>query len=371
MASSRSGFGPFELDSTSFSLLRDGKPVAIGQRGFRLLEALLAADGATVSKARLLESGWHGAIVEDGNLSVQIAALRKALGVRSDGREWIITVPRTGYRLLAAPPEAAPGTTSPIPSVAVLPFQNLSGDPGQDYFADGVVEDIITALSRFRSFAVIARNSSFAYRDRAMDVRAVARELGVRYVLEGSVRRAGTRLRIAAQLIDAEPGTQLWGQNFEGTIEDVFDVQDRITESVVAIVEPHIRQAEIERSRRERPGSMAAYDLHLRALPKLFSVRADDNAEAVGIFRSALALEPDSGLLLIRAAFALMTRRAMGWDPLGPDDLEQVTQMTRRALSLSPDDGEVLARIRRIVGPDGKIYAHGTTTCLVFEIPAK
>ena len=144
----------------------------------------------------------------------------------------------------------------------MLPFQNMSSDPEQEYFADGVVEDLITALSRFKSFAVIARNSSFVYKGRSIDVRQVAKELGVRYVLEGSVRRAGSRLRITAQLVDGATGAHLWANKFDGAVEDIFDVQDEITEGVVAVVEPQIQQAEIKRSRRERPESLAAYDLY-------------------------------------------------------------------------------------------------------------
>ena len=183
-----------------------------------------------------------------------------------------MTVPRVGYRF-AGEAEAtmlgdapAPRSEPVAPSLAVMPFQNLSGNPEQDYFADGVVEDIITALSRFTSFAVIARNSSFVYKGRGVDVRQVANELGVRYVLEGSVRRAGDRLRITAQLVDGVTGAHLWARNFDGALEDMFDFQDRITESVATLVEPRIQAAEIERSRRERPGSMATYDIYLRAL---------------------------------------------------------------------------------------------------------
>jgi TolB-like protein len=179
------------------------------------------------------------------------------------------------------------------PSLAVLPFQNISGDVEQDYFADGVVEDIITALSRFKSFAVVARNSSFIYKGRAVDVRQVAKELGVRYVLEGSVRRAGNRLRITAQLVEAAGGAHLWADRFDGAVEDIFDVQDRITESVVGVVEPQIRRAEIQRSRRKRPESLDAYDLYLRALSKLYTSLPDENAEAYSQMVQALALEPN------------------------------------------------------------------------------
>lgn len=207
MVEPRHSFGPFVLDAGRGLLQRDGKSVAIGQRGRALLEALLDAEGGTVTKADLMDRAWPGTIVEEGNLTVQIAALRKSLGTAPDGQEWIATVPRQGYRLIrpASAAREADAVLSAKPALAVLPFANLSGDPDQDWFADGVVEDIITALSRFRSFAAIARNSSFVYKGRAVDIRQVAKELGVRYVLEGSVRRAGDRLRITAQLVEAGP----------------------------------------------------------------------------------------------------------------------------------------------------------------------
>jgi TolB-like protein len=254
MTHARCSFGPFVLDPVCGQLQRNGKSVALGRRGLALLEALFDAEGRIVSKSDLMERGWPGSIVEEGNLTVQIAALRKALGQTPEGQEWIVTVPRVGYRLVR-PGAAMKETEAPFPVLAVLPFSNLGGDPEQDYFADGVVDDVITALSRFRSFSVIARNSTFAYKGRNVDVRQVAKELGVRYVLEGSIRRAGNQLRITAQLIDGGSGAHLWAQNFDGALDDVFNFQDRITENVATVVEPHIKAAEIERSRRERPGS--------------------------------------------------------------------------------------------------------------------
>ena len=209
-------------------------------------------------------------------------------------------MPRVGYRL-ALP---APATTEPaavIPSLAVLPFANLGGDPEQDWFSDGIVDDIITALSRFRSFAVVARTSSFVYKGRAADVRQVARELGVRYVLEGSVRRAGDQLRITAQLVDGGTGAHLWAEHFDGALSDVFAFQDRITADVAMIVGPQIQMAEIERSRRERPGSIAAYDVYLQAVPLINKQTARENAEAYALLTRALALEPDNALLLAHA----------------------------------------------------------------------
>jgi len=188
MVEPRHTFGPFVLDVGCGLLQRSGKSVAIGQRGLALLQVLLEADGGVVSKAVLMERGWPDTIVEEGNLTVQIAALRKSLGPSPDGREWIATVPRVGYRLVRPIDGSANVALSVTPALAVLPFANLSGVAEQDYFSEGVVDDIITALSRFKSFAVMARNSSFVFNDRAVDVRRVANELGVRYVLEGSVR---------------------------------------------------------------------------------------------------------------------------------------------------------------------------------------
>jgi adenylate cyclase len=178
------------------------------------------------------------------------------------------------------------------PSIAVLPFQNMSGDPEQEYFVDGMVEEIITALSRIRWLFVIARNSTFIYKGRAVDVKQVGRELGVRYVLEGSVRKAAGRVRITAQLIDAETGAHLWADRFDGSLEDVFDLQDKVAISVVGVIEPTLRQAEIERSRRKRPDSLDAYDLYLHALPFAFTAMPEDADKALALLDEAIGLEP-------------------------------------------------------------------------------
>jgi TolB-like protein/tetratricopeptide (TPR) repeat protein len=179
------------------------------------------------------------------------------------------------------------------PSIAVLPFQNMSGDPEQDYFADGMVEDIVTGLSRIKWLFVIARNSSFVYRGKAVDVRQVGRELGVRYVLEGAVRKAGSRVRITAQLVEAETGAHLWADKFDGGVDDVFELQDQITDRVVGIVEPSVRKSEIERSRRKHPENLDAYDLYLRALPHFTALSTANAPIAAGFLRGVLALDPD------------------------------------------------------------------------------
>jgi len=225
----------------------------------------------------------------------------------------------------------------------VLPFDNMGGDSEEEYFADGVVEDIITALSRFKDFAVIARNSSFVYKGRAVDVRQVARELGVRYLLEGSVRRAGQRLRITAQLIDATTGAHLWADKFDGTLEDVFDFQDRITGTVASIVEPAIRWAEIERSRRERPDSVEAYDLYLRALPMHLAQTEAANAEAIGLLLKAIQIEPNTPPYLAYPANAMLHPAAQAWPPTGAADHHPAIELVERALAHARDDAVILS----------------------------
>lgn len=350
-------FGPFALDRRRAALTRNGADVAISHKGYALLEALLDASGETVGKAALMERAWPGTIVEEGNLTVQIAALRKAMG--EEAESYIITVPRVGYRLAAPPPvDAAPGR----PLVAVLPFTNMSGDPEQEYFADGVVEDIITALSRFRSFAVIARNSSFVYKGRAVDIRQAARELGVRYVLEGSVRLAGDRLRVTAQLIDADNGSHLWADKYDGGVAEVFDVQDRITESVVAIVEPQIRWAEIDRSRRERPGSLAAYDLYLRAIPRFTAETPADNAAAYELFSRAIELDPHYAMALTLAAGALSNQISLGWPALVPNNRARCIELMEAALVHGSDDATVLAHCSAMLIHIAHDYDRGMQT---------
>jgi TolB-like protein len=266
-------FGPYRMDQRNRSLTREGVAVPLGGRAFDTLSVLAAASGATVGKEALLDAVWPGLTVEENNLQVQISALRKALG-----EGWIVTVPGRGYRLAPMPSSAEPPAAPTLPdrpSVAVLPFANLSGDSDQEYFADGVVEDIITALSRTGWLFVIARNSSFTYKGRAVDVKQVGRELGVRYVLEGGVRKAGNRVRITGQLIDAASGGDVWADRFDGELADIFELQDRVTESVVGAIEPSLRRAEIARTLAKPTNSLDAYDLYLRALQHYYTMTRD------------------------------------------------------------------------------------------------
>jgi TolB-like protein len=227
------------------------------------------------------------------------------------------------------------------PSIAVLPFANLSGDPEQDYFADGIVEDIITGLSRIKWVFVIARNSSFAYKDRAIDVKRVGRELGVRYVLEGSVRKSSNRVRIAAQLIDAAGGTHIWADRYDRALDDIFAVQDELTISVVGVIEPTLRQAEIERARRKRPDSLDAYDLYLRALPFAFTAMPQDADRALAFLERAIELEPDYAAAHAIIAWCHEQRYLRGG--LQEETKKAALRHARNAIAVGGDDAAALA----------------------------
>jgi len=246
----------------------------------------------------------------------------------------VVTGPRSAPEPVLALPDK--------PSIAVLPFANMSGDPEQEYFADGMVEEIITALSRIRWLFVIARNSSFTYKGQAVDVKQMGRELGVRYVLEGSVRKAGQRVRITAQLIDAASGAHLWADRFDGSIEDVFELQDQVAISVAGVIEPTLQAAEVRRSAARPTKDLSAYDLYLRALPHQFSFGTDRNTLVIDLLGQAIERDPHYGPALALAAFFHAQLDVNGW----ADDRE-ATQRTaidfaRRALRVAHDDPEVL-----------------------------
>ncbi len=332
--------GPFRLDRAGGILLRDGQPVPVGRRAFDTLAALLDANGETLSKDTLLATVWPGLVVEENNLQVQISALRKTLG---DG--WIVTVPGRGYRLTAAPQPIAPAQPDvppPLPdrpSLVVLPFANHSDDPAQEYFADGMVDDITTALSRVGGLFVIARNSAFTYKGRPIDPRQVGRDLGVRYLIEGSVRKAADRVRITCQLVDAATATHLWAGRFEGTLEHIFDLQDQVTEAVAAAIEPTLRDAEIRRALAKPTSSTSAYDLYLRALAAFDRLTAESVTEAWRLLNDAIAADPNFVLARALAAtcgsvmahqFNLHTR--------GTPEAELALDHARRALAKAGDD---------------------------------
>ena len=216
----------------------------------------------------------------------------------------------------------------------MLPFQNLSPDPEQEYFADGVVEDITMALSLFRWLFVIARNSSFTYKGRAVDVKQIGRELGVRYVLEGSVRKAGNRIRIAGQLIDAETGAHLWADRFDGALEDMFDLQDHVTSSVVGAIAPKLQREEIKRARRKPTENLDAYDYYLRGLASASRWTKDANAEALQLFCKAIELDPGLACAYGMAAWCYVRRKALGWMSERVQESAEAVRMARKAVHL-------------------------------------
>jgi adenylate cyclase len=239
------------------------------------------------------------------------------------------------------------------PSIAVLPFQNMSGDPEQDYFADGMVEDIVTGLSRIKWLFVIARNSSFVYKGKAVDVRQVGRELGVRYVLEGGVRKAGNRLRVTAQLVEAESGSHLWADKFDGELKDIFELQDQITERVVGIVEPSVQKSEIERSRRKHPESLDAHDLYLRALPYVSPISPTNAPIATKLLLEALKLDANYAAAHAYLAWAHQIHFAHGG---GFDEADKIAGLrhARAAIANHVDDATALAVGAMVIGLLGK-----------------
>lgn len=347
-------FGPFYLDVEAEILFRGAEPVALGRRAVALLKVLVGQPGALVAKDALIEAAWSGHVVEESNLTVQIGALRRVLEEVPGGVHRIDTLPRRGYRFMGpvekeenggtvALPIVAPAPLLPDkPSIAVLPFKNMSGDSEQDYFADGMVDEIITSLSRMRWLFVIASNSSFTYKNRAVDEKQISRELGVRYVLEGSVRKAANRVRIIAQLIDATTGAHIWADRFDGGLEDIFDLQDQVTASVVGAIAPRLEQAEIERARRKPTENLDAYDYFLRGMAKVYQWTRETNDEALRLFYRAIELDADFASAYGQATWCYAWRKANGCVVDLTYEIGETARLARRAVVLGKDDAFAL-----------------------------
>jgi TolB-like protein/tetratricopeptide (TPR) repeat protein len=322
-------FEEYAFDTDRREIYRGADVVPVTPQVFDLLDYLIRNRERVVSKDDLIDAIWNGRIVSDAALTTRLNAARTALGDSGEEQRLIKTLPRKGFRFVgqvqeAQRPAGATAADNPIappkpalmlpdkPSIAVLPFENMSGDPDQDYFADGMVDEITTALSRFKSLFVIARNSSFTYKGRAVDIKQVGRELGVRYVLEGSVRRADGRVRILGQLIDAATGVHLWADRFEGDVSDIFTLQDRMTESVVSAIEPKLFQTEIDSAAR-RTSNLGAYELCLRAMPHLYSFTRGGSAEALRLASRALEIDPRYGFAATLAGSCHLQNVTQGW----------------------------------------------------------
>jgi len=338
-------FSGHTLDTELRELRRGAEAVAVEPQVFDLLVHVIQHRDRVVSKDDLIASVWGGRIVSDSTLTSRINAARKAVGDSGREQKLIRTVARKGVRFVGAVQlpthgadtaravvreeagEAPPGLPLPDrPAIAVLPFTNMTGDPGQEYFSDGISEDIITALSKLRWFLVIARNSSFIYKDKPVHMKQVAAELGVNYVVEGSVRRGGDRVRITAQLNDASTGSHIWAERYDRELADVFAVQDEITEAIVATIEPQLYAAEDFRARRKTPDSMDAWDLLMRALSHYWRVTRQDNVAAQALLEKAVAIDPNYG----RALGVLATSQTFGGH-MGWEDMAAIAPVAERA----------------------------------------
>jgi len=268
------------------------------------------------------------------NIARPVRVFRIEMGPRASG-------PQAG-ETPALPAADVPLALPEKPSIAVLPFQNMSGDPEQEYFADGMVEEITTAIARLPWLFVIARNSSFTYKGRAVDVKRIARELGVRYVLEGSVRKADSRVRITGQLIDTATGAHIWADRFDGSLEDVFDLQDQVAASVAGAIEPKLRQSEIERAARKPTQNLNAYDLYLRSLAEVYRYTEESFGEGVALLRQALALDPSYAPAAAMLSFCRSQQRAQGWGSLSDDDRAEAVRLARQAVVGERGDTDVM-----------------------------
>jgi TolB-like protein len=362
-------FGDYTLDIDRRELSRGDERVALAPQVFDLLVYLVRNRDRVVSKDDLIEAVWGGRIVSESAVTTRLNAVRNAIGDSGAEQRLIRTVSRRGVRFVGGVREesgplgataltsrpagtaaltrektavSVPLTLPDKPSIAVLPFANLGGDPEQEYSADGMVEEIITALSRIRWLFVIARNSSFTYKGQAVDVKQVGRELGVRYVLKGSVRKAGRHVRIAAQLIDTQSGAHLWADRFDGSLEDVFDLQDQVAISVAGAIEPTLQAAETCRSAQRPTSDLTAYDLYLRAYAIVLS-SAKQIPEALRLLEQAIERDPHYGPALAWAAVCCERLIVDGQSEDPKRDREKGIDFARRGLQVAGDDAAVLA----------------------------
>jgi TolB-like protein/tetratricopeptide (TPR) repeat protein len=335
------------LDVARRELRRSGERVTLEPQVFDLLVHLIRNRDRVVTKDDLLASVWGGRIVSESTLTSRINAARNAIGDNGEAQRLIRTSPRKGIRFVGdvidtrsteLPPPYLPRDR---PSIAVLPFDNLSDDREQEYFADGIVAEIITGLSRIKWLFVISRNSTFIYKGKPIEVKTVGRELGVRYVLEGSVRRSGHRVRVSGQLIETETATPVWADRFDGTLGDIFTLQDEMTMSVIGAVEPTLRKAEVERARRKRPDSLDAYDLFLRALPFAATAMPENADKALELLEQAIRLEPDYAVVHGFIAWCHEQRYLRGG--LHAETREFARSHAHAAITAGSDDAMALA----------------------------
>ncbi|MBR0719164.1 winged helix-turn-helix domain-containing protein [Bradyrhizobium liaoningense] len=351
-------FEDYQLDIDRRELRRGREVVSVTPQVFDLLEYLVNNRERVVSKDDLVNAVWKGRVVSEAALTTRLNVVRKAIGDSGEAQRLIKTLPRKGVRFVGDVREAPGPDNAPVettsepsepalklpdkPSIAVLPFTNLSSDPEQDYFADGIVDDIITALSHFKLLFVIARNSSFAYKGRAIDVKQIGRELGVRYLLEGSVRKAADRVRITCQLIDAATGAHLWANRFEGDLSDVLTLQDEVAMKVASIMQPALLQAEIERAIR-RPTDINAYDSYLRATAHFYTLTREGLASAIELLSRALDIDPRYSAAASLATLCHILNVSMGFSADVKAELNEIERLSQLVLSIDANDADTLA----------------------------
>jgi len=343
-------FGPFRLDTEADILFLSDKPVAVGQRAVALLGALVARPGTPVAKEALIEAAWPGQAIEESNLTVQIAALRRVFAQEPGGERWIETLPRRGYRFVGPTGEeqaesnpstkttATEETSSALPladkpSIAVLPFENLSGDPEQEYFSDGMAEDLITDISKISGVYVVARTSSFAFKGVSVDIGEIARKLGVGHVVEGSVRKMGDRLRVNAQLIDCANGRHLWAERYDGSMAEIFEFQDNIREQIVSALQVNLTPADKVLSAHKPTNSVEAYDLFLKGRAHIHLYTPENFLEATRCFEGAI--EVDANFAEAYGFLALC--HYYGWVynlPGFADNLDRANELAERGVAL-------------------------------------
>jgi adenylate cyclase len=347
------------VDSERRELRAGGTIVPIEPQVFDILLHLIQHRDRVVTKDDLIASVWEGRIVSESTLTSRINAVRKAIGDSGEKQEFIRTLARKGFRWIAPVDESnevrmasdfdgAALNVPPRPSIAVLPFTNMSGDSEQDFFADGVTEEIITALSRVRWFFVIARGSSFAYKSRDISPDKVARELGVRYILIGSVRCANDRVRVTAQLTDGITRANVWARSYDRALSDIFSVQDEITQTIVGAIEPELGRAERERARIKQRGSIDAWSIYQRGMFHLFRYTQNDLAQARGLFENAIAVDPDLAPAYSAIAEAYYYEVVYGFAQSPDDNREKAIDSAQKAVSLDRDDAGAHCTLGRI-----------------------
>jgi TolB-like protein len=354
-------FEDYTLDTDRRELHRGADVVPVAPQVFDLLDYLISNRERVVSRDDLIKAIWDGRIVSEAALTTRLNVARCVIGDSGEEQRLIKTLARKGFRFVGAVQEGQSSRGAPTgdihperpesalplsdkPSLAVLPFTNLSSDPEQEYFADGMVEDIITGLSRSKSLFVIARLSTFTYKGKAVDIKQVGRELGVRYVLEGSVRRSGNRVRITGKLIDATTGTHLWADRFDSQIEDIFELQDQMTASVLGALFPQLERAEIERAKCKPTESLQAYDYYLRALSSFYQFTAEQSIEALGLCQAANEIDPAFAASYALGAYTHLQRKIFGWTSDVAQERIEGRRLATRAIEFGKDDATVLSR---------------------------